>query len=55
MADIAFLIVTAGFFGLAALLIRGCDGIIGPDTTSPSDAPTGEAIVDEADRVDAAR
>lgn len=33
MADLVFLTLIAAFFGLAVLLVRACDRIIGPDPT----------------------
>lgn len=34
MADVIFLLVVVGFFGLMVLLVKACDHIIGPDETS---------------------
>jgi hypothetical protein len=31
MADVIFVALVLGFFGLATLLVRACDRIIGPD------------------------
>ena len=31
MADVIFLLVVVGFFGLMVLLVKACDHIIGPD------------------------
>ena len=31
MADLIFVLVVCAFFGLAALLVRACDRIIGPE------------------------
>lgn len=31
MADVVFIAVTIAFFGLALVLVRACDRIIGPD------------------------
>lgn len=31
MADLLFIAVTIAFFGLALVLVRACDRIIGPD------------------------
>ena len=43
MRDLVFLMVTVGFFALAALVVAACDRIVGPD---PVDRPT------EMERVD---
>jgi len=32
MRDLVFLVATVGFFAVAALLVRACDRIVGPDT-----------------------
>lgn len=34
MRDIAYIVLTVGFFGLAALFVAACDRIVGPDPTS---------------------
>ncbi len=31
MADLVYLLITVGFFALAALFVRACEAIIGPD------------------------
>ncbi|MGZ4710999.1 MAG: hypothetical protein ACXWBN_19845 [Acidimicrobiales bacterium] len=31
MADLLFILIVVGFFGLMVLLVKGCDRIIGPD------------------------
>jgi len=31
MRDLVFLTLTVGFFSLAALVVRACDRIVGPD------------------------
>ncbi len=31
MADVLFVAIVVGFFGLMVLLVRACDAIIGPD------------------------
>lgn len=43
MTDLVLLLLTIGFFALCTLLVRACDGIIGPD---PQD---GETLVDPQD------
>lgn len=40
MADLLFIAVTIAFFGLALVLVRACDRIIGPD---PDPQPAAEA------------
>jgi hypothetical protein len=40
MADLLFIAVTIAFFGLALVLVRACDRIIGPD---PDPQPASEA------------
>lgn len=35
MSDVVFLGGLVAFFALAALLVRGCDRIIGPDVALP--------------------
>jgi len=42
MTDLLFVLIVCGFFGVAALLVRACDRIIGPD----------EAVVSAADQPD---
>lgn len=37
MGDVIFVAITAAFFGLCILLVRGCEHIIGPD---PDDGGT---------------
>ena len=31
MADLVYLLITVGFFALAALFVKACEAIIGPD------------------------
>jgi len=31
MADLLFIVIVVGFFGLMVLLVKACDRIIGPD------------------------
>jgi hypothetical protein len=31
MADLLFVLIVVGFFGLMVLLVKACDRIIGPD------------------------
>jgi hypothetical protein len=38
MADVLFILIVVGFFGLMVLLVKACDHIIGPDESS--EAPT---------------
>lgn len=42
MADLVFLVVIVAFFGVAMLLLRACDRIIGSDeqATAPAAAST---------------
>lgn len=42
VADLVFLVMIAAFFGVAMLLLRACDAIIGPDeqTAAPAAAIT---------------
>ena len=39
MADVIFVLVVVGFFGLMVLLVKACDHIIGPDDTSAAPPP----------------
>lgn len=44
MADVLFVAIAVGFFGLMVLLVRACDAIIGPDPLDldeplPADGP----------------
>jgi hypothetical protein len=55
VTDIVLLTLTAGFFGCCALLIRACDGIIGPDGPTPSDGLQPETADDEAERAGVSR
>ncbi len=42
MADVIYLAVVAAFFALAALFVKACDAIIGPDEASvPAGAGAG--------------
>jgi hypothetical protein len=34
MADVIYLLVVAAFFALAALFVKACDIILGPDETA---------------------
>jgi hypothetical protein len=49
MADLLFILIVVGFFGLMVLLVKACDRIIGPD--EPYDAPerTAEPAAAEAE------
>jgi hypothetical protein len=31
MADLVYLLITIGFFAIAALFVKACEAIIGPD------------------------
>ena len=43
MADVVYLLIVAAFFALAALFVRACDAIIGPDeAAAPAPAETNE-------------
>jgi len=44
MADVIYLLVVAAFFALAALFVKACETIIGPDETA---APAAEAAESE--------
>ena len=49
MADLVFLGVIVAFLGLAVLLVRGCERIIGADVqamapSGTTPAPTGEEV-----------
>ena len=43
LGDVVFLATLVAFFGLAALLVRGCDRIIGPDEAAPRPAEADKA------------
>ncbi|MFN8040893.1 MAG: hypothetical protein U0Q07_16885 [Acidimicrobiales bacterium] len=56
MADVLFVAIVVGFFGLMVLLVRACDAIIGPDpleldVVDDADAPPAEAAEDRAEVV----
>ncbi len=38
MNDISYVAIIVAFFALAALFVKGCDRIIGPDETSEAPA-----------------
>jgi uncharacterized iron-regulated membrane protein len=38
MADLLFILIVVGFFGLMVLLVKACDRIIGPDESLESSA-----------------
>jgi hypothetical protein len=42
MADFIFIIVMVAFFALAALFVKACDLIIGPDDVALAERATGE-------------
>lgn len=48
MADVLFLSLLVGFFSLAALLVKGCERIIGPDVLTAPDAAPARASVTTA-------
>jgi hypothetical protein len=55
MGDVVFVAVTVAFFTLAALFVRACDRLIGPDPDrADPDRPAAEAAA-EADAVPADR
>jgi len=39
MSDVLLVVITIAFFGLAVLLVRACDTIIGPDEEDLLDGP----------------
>jgi hypothetical protein len=43
MADALFVLLIVAFFGLAVLLVRGCDRLVGPDPELPTAAPPAPA------------
>jgi hypothetical protein len=43
MSDLIYVAVTVGFFAVAFGLLRACERIIGPDTTSASAPSTSES------------
>lgn len=45
MRDLVYLGLTGGFFGLAALFVRACDRILGPDPLA--DIPLEEDLTAE--------
>ena len=53
MADVLFVAIIVAFFGVAVLLVRACDAIIGPDPAPVSDAdePDRPEPVDRRDEV----
>ncbi len=40
MADLLFVLIVVGFFGLMVLLVKACDRIIGPDEPYESSEPS---------------
>ncbi|MDP9073869.1 MAG: hypothetical protein M3N98_06760 [Actinomycetota bacterium] len=44
MSDLLFVAIIVGFFGLAALFIRGCDRIIGADEEAPAASEPVETV-----------
>jgi hypothetical protein len=48
MADLLFIVIVVGFFGLMVLLVKACDRIIGPDEPLESTArPVDAAALDD--------
>ncbi len=47
MRDLVFVLVTVGFFAIAAALVAACDRIIGPD---PATGVSPGGLADEHDR-----
>jgi hypothetical protein len=39
MSDVLLVVITIAFFGVAVLLVRACDAIIGPDEEDLLDGP----------------
>lgn len=35
MADVLYLLLIAAFFGLAALFVKACEALVGPDEAAP--------------------
>jgi hypothetical protein len=48
MRDLVYLGLTVGFFGLAAVFVRACDRVLGPDPLA--ELPLDEELVAEAPR-----
>jgi hypothetical protein len=56
MADLIYVAVLISFFALAALFVRACDHIVGPDDEAPTVAPSDDAeLLAEAGRALAAQ
>jgi len=55
MADLVVVIGVLAFFAISALLVIGCDRIIGPDTDALTTEPADAAREEVAAMVDAAR
>jgi hypothetical protein len=54
MADIGFILLLIGFFGLCVLFVRGCERIIGPeDDSSAGGERAAEAAEAELEEVTA--
>ena len=51
MADVLFVALILAFFGLAALLVRACDRMIGPDVVPVADDGTPAAPVEPTEQV----
>lgn len=39
MADVAYLLVLVAFFAVAALYVKACEAILGPDRIAPAEDP----------------
>ena len=47
MADLVYLLLVAGFFALAALFVKACEFLVGPDelaAPAPVDEPEPESV-----------
>lgn len=44
MSDVLLVVITIAFFGVAVLLVRACDAIIGPDEEDLLDGPNELAV-----------
>lgn len=42
MGDVVYLLLIAAFFALAALFVRACEAIIGPDVAAPAELESAE-------------
>ena len=46
MGDLLFVLVVVAFFALAALFVRWCDHLVGPDDLSAADVGDAERVAD---------